>query len=323
MHLEEINLERLDKVNSKRKHSQITQSSAWANTQLKEGKSVELMSFVNEGRTRAAWLMIKQNIGLGLNYYYSPRIDFSYLDLDEVKYIAKELQIIAQKQNVIFWRFDPMEYFAIDDTRPVPTVSMQPEQSLYLDLNKGEEELLQGMHQKTRYNIRLALKKGVKVRRATEEDFAAWWRLMEATVTRDKFRLHHKEHYQTLIRTNPDCINLWVAEYEERIICGNIMSWYGDLVTYLHGASSNEDRNVMAPFALQWALILEAKQKGFKYYDFNGIDENKWPGVTRFKKGFGGRVVNFPGTFDLVFSDYWYKAYKIFRSLRRGLAKKG
>jgi lipid II:glycine glycyltransferase (peptidoglycan interpeptide bridge formation enzyme) len=79
----------------------------------------------------------------------------------------------------------------------------------------------------------------------------------------------------------------------------------------------------MAPFLLQWTLIQEAKRRGFRYYDFNGIDENKWPGVTRFKRGFGGRVVNFPGTFDLVFSDYWYKAYKFVRSIRRAVASKG
>ena len=95
--------------------------------------------------------------------------------------------------------------------------------------------------------------------------------------------------------------------------------------SYVHGASANEFRNVMAPYALQWEVIKLAKQKNCKYYDFNGIDEKKWPGVTRFKMGFarfesarqGGEVVEYPGTFDMVFDNLWYNVYKLIRRIRR------
>lgn len=305
------------------RHSQILQSSAWARIQKTEGKEVEIYGFVHEGSLRAAWIMIKNELPLGMKYFYSPRIDFSHLDLDEVKYIARELELMAGRSGMVFWRFDPMEYFAIDDKRPVPTISIQAQQSLYLDLDMSEEELLGQMHQKTRYNIRLALKKGVQIRPAQTGDFEKWWPLMEATVKRDAFRRHSRRHYEILLNEAAQNIDLWVAEFEGQIICGNIMAWYGDMATYLHGASGNEHRNIMAPYALQWALIKEAKQRGFRYYDFNGINGQKWPGVTRFKRGFGGRIVNFPGTFDLVFNEGWYKGYKLLRGIRRGIAGRG
>lgn len=96
-----------------------------------------------------------------------------------------------------------------------------------------------------------------------------------------------------------------------------IWSFYGDTATYLYGASSDENRSVMAPFLLQWRLIQEAKKEGFRYYDFFGISDKKWPGVTRFKKGFGGETVSYPGTFDVIFDKANYGFYQILRKARR------
>jgi lipid II:glycine glycyltransferase (peptidoglycan interpeptide bridge formation enzyme) len=73
----------------------------------------------------------------------------------------------------------------------------------------------------------------------------------------------------------------------------------------------------MAPYLLHWQIMKEGKSSGYKYYDLNGVDEQKWPGVTRFKLGFGGAIINYPGTFDLVFNKTWYNVYKILRMMRR------
>ena len=85
----------------------------------------------------------------------------------------------------------------------------------------------------------------------------------------------------------------------------------------MHGASSDEFRNLMAPYILQWKVIGEAKNRGFKYYDFCGVDENKWPGVTRFKKGFGGEAHSFLGAFDYIINRNFYLFYMIIRKIRR------
>jgi lipid II:glycine glycyltransferase (peptidoglycan interpeptide bridge formation enzyme) len=73
----------------------------------------------------------------------------------------------------------------------------------------------------------------------------------------------------------------------------------------------------MAPYLLQWESIRIAKEAGMKYYDFHGVDEEKWAGVTRFKMGFGGERVEYPGTYDLVFDQGWYAIYKMVRQVRR------
>jgi lipid II:glycine glycyltransferase (peptidoglycan interpeptide bridge formation enzyme) len=67
----------------------------------------------------------------------------------------------------------------------------------------------------------------------------------------------------------------------------------------------------MAPHLLHWEIIRQAKQLGYHFYDFWGIDEKKWPGLTRFKKGFGGKIIEYPGTFDLVFNKFWYQLYRL------------
>jgi lipid II:glycine glycyltransferase (peptidoglycan interpeptide bridge formation enzyme) len=114
-------------------------------------------------------------------------------------------------------------------------------------------------------------------------------------------------------------ISLYLVYYKNQVIAGNIVSFFGDTVTYVHGASSYEHRRVMAPYLLQWQVIKKAKEKGYRHYDFYGIDEEKWPGITRFKKGFGGEGIKYPGTYDLILNKKWYYVYKTLRYIRRKL----
>lgn len=201
------------------------------------------------------------------------------------------------------------------------TKDIQPPKTLILDLNQEEKELLEGMHPKTRYNIRLAEKKGVKIQAGSSADFKEFWRLMNLTGERDQFRLHGAAHYKNLLggQGGPDAkfIKLFLARYQGRNIAAGLFCFFGHKVTYLHGASDNEFRNVMAPYLLQWTVIKIAQADGYKYYDFYGIDEKKWPGVTRFKLGFGGRPLEFPGTFDFVFRPIFYRLYNGARKLGR------
>src|SRR3989338_8328575 len=115
-----------------------------------------------------------------------------------------------------------------------------------------------------------------------------------------------------------DCpVKLYFAEFKGKPISTALISFFGDTATYLHGGSSNQERNVMAPYLMHWHIIKLAKAQGQKYYDFHGISEDKWPGVTRFKKGFGGYELNYPGTFDLAYDQGWYSIYKMVRKVRR------
>ena len=98
--------------------------------------------------------------------------------------------------------------------------------------------------------------------------------------------------------------------------------FYGDTAVYLHGAFDYDNRQLMAPYLLQWSIILEAQKRNFRHYDFHGIApagqlNHPWAGVTRYKLGFGGQAKNYPGTFDFIYQPNWYKLYKIFRKLNK------
>ena len=299
------------------KHSQFLQSWEWGEFQKSTGSVVKRFGVENNGELIFVFTLIKKSLGFGKNYFYCPRIPVTHSTQPTAEFIFKEIKKIAKQENVIFFRFEPIDEPSVTGygLRVMRTIDVQPSKTIILDLEKSEEELLASMHQKTRYNIRLAEKKGVKIIAAGVERFEDFWKLMEQTVDRDGFRLHGKEYYKKMLAGN--FVKLYLAEYQDRIIAGNIIAFFGDTATYVHGASSNEDRNVMAPYLLQWEVIKEAQRMGMKYYDFYGIDEKKWPGVTRFKTGFGGREITYPGTFDLVFDNFWYNVYKAVRKLRR------
>ena len=112
-----------------------------------------------------------------------------------------------------------------------------------------------------------------------------------------------------------------VSPIDGRVLAANLMIWFGDTVSYLHGASSNVRREVMAPHLLHWKLINEAKSLSFKHYDFWGVApegtvNHPWAGVSRFKRGFGGRYVAYPGTFDLPLDRFWYRVYRLLQTIR-------
>lgn len=232
--------------------------------------------------------------------------------------LFNEIQAIAEKENAIFLRFESQFEFQSSiincQSKIAKTIDVQPSKTLILDLDKSEDELLKKMHQKTRYNIRLAEKRGVKIMEAGKSQFEDFWNLMQETSKKDNFRLHNKKYYQKML--DQPLIKLFLAKYKNHTIAANIVVFFKNTATYLHGASSFEYRNVMAPYILQWHCIKLAKKLGHKYYDFYGIDEKKWPGVTRFKNGFSGNKIQYPGTFDLVFNKKWYLFYKILRKLK-------
>lgn len=113
-----------------------------------------------------------------------------------------------------------------------------------------------------------------------------------------------------------------VAKYQDKIIATNLVIFFNDWCVYLHGASNYDYRDKMAPYLLQWETIKKAKQQGKKYYDFWGVDEKKWPGVTRFKYGFAPNqdLTQYIGAWDEVYDAMWYNIYGwsqgVFKRLR-------
>ena len=203
----------------------------------------------------------------------------------------------------------------------IKTRDLQPSHTLITNLEPSEKQLLANMHEKTRYNIRLAEKKGVQIEIGTAT-IDEVWRVFEMTSSRDEFRLHGKEYYRKMLQhTNAF---LAVAKHDGEILAANILIDFGKTRSYLHGASSNVKRNFMAPYLLQWELMKDAKIHGMKSYDWWGVapvhasSTHEWSGISRFKRGFGGEEVSYPGTFDVVLHPIKYKLYQFARMLRRG-----
>lgn len=227
-----------------------------------------------------------------------------------------ELAALARESGAVFVRFEPAE------VPPVGRVaaSLNPAVTLLTDLSQSEEQLLSGMHQKTRYNLRLAEKKGVVVSESKDTD--VWLKLHHQTTARDRFKGHADDYYCAMLAC--PITRLYVASFEGEPLAAMIAVFYGDTVTYLHGASSNAARDVMAPYLLHWSVMREGKSLGCARYDWWGINptdaqhpayKRSWEGITRFKRGFGGEEVHLPGTFELATRPVWYKLYEWKRSM--------
>ena len=266
-------------------------------------------------------------------YYYLPRGPIFFGSLEEKERAFDEIfeksLLAEEKEKLVFLRVEPNaeDFLIIKDQAEKrgiflkKTINLQPQKSLVLDLNKNLDILEKELSQKTRYNIRLAEKKGVKIFQGNSGQSKDFWRLMKVTGERDNFGIHGEKHYLNLLEQGGKNIELWFAQFEEKIIAAGIFCFYEKTAVYLHGASDNQFRNLMAPHLLQWQIIKKAKEQGCLIYDFYGIDEKKWPGVTRFKKGFGGEAVEYPGTYDLVFNRNYYFVYQKIRAVYRKIRK--
>jgi lipid II:glycine glycyltransferase (peptidoglycan interpeptide bridge formation enzyme) len=202
-----------------------------------------------------------------------------------------------------------------------------------IDLSGDEAALLGGMKPKWRYNAKLALKRGVLVRRAGEERLGQFYALLKETALRDGIAVHGIEYYRTLFTHSrtwasspaPD-IRLYLAEHEGDVLGGIITLFRGKEAVYLYGASSDKKRNLMAPYALQLKAMEDARLAGCAEYDLFGIPPSEDPdhpmaGLYRFKTGFGGRIVHRIGSWDLAYRPLAYRLFRAAETLRKNLRK--
>ncbi len=212
-------------------------------------------------------------------------------------------------------------------------MDIQPPDTVVLDLRYEEESLLAAMKAKTRYNIGLAAKKGVRVEEGGAADLPAWYELYRETARRDRITLHDFDYYRRQFEfaragggagdgaagqepgSRPE-LKLLLARHEGDLLAGIIVAVHGQAATYLYGASSDAKRNLMPAYALQWEAIRLARRQGCQTYDLFGIPPSPDPahpmhGLYRFKTGFGGRTVNRPGCWDFPYRRAGYAAYAV------------
>lgn len=198
---------------------------------------------------------------------------------------------------------------------------------LVLDLGRDEAMILSAMKPKTRYNIHLAQRKGVRVFPASPFWLPVFYELYRQTAKRNRFPLCAYEHFTALFTAaspapdSPEVLFL-LAEHAGDILAGAIIVISHRTATYLFGASSAEKRNVMAPYALHWAAMRLARAKGCRQYDLGAVSpvsdpEHPFFGLYRFKTGFGGTVVHQSGTWDYPLDEEGYTTFRNSEALER------
>ena len=270
-----------------------------------------------------------RRLPLGLTLAYLPKPAFSYQQLAVSSQFWTEVDEICKKRRAVFlkieldvWGDSPLPMGEGRGVRVSPH-NIQPPRTIIVDLSGIEEDILARMKQKTRYNIRLAGKKGVTVR--PWDDLSAFHRMMLVTSKRDGFGVHSLEYYQRayeLFRPK-GMTELLVAEYEGAPLAALMVFAHGRRAWYIYGASNDQERNRMPTYLLQWESMRWARSKGAQEYDLWGVpdddeetleanfterSEGLW-GVYRFKRGFGGEVKRAVQALDRVYNPLLYKLY--------------
>ncbi len=269
--------------------------------------------------------IIRHDLPFGKNYLYIPHgPEIVWGDIqggirDELQKFVAYLKSLASEQKSFYIKMEPLDdkvpemfhQFGFKKSKK----ELQPKRSVVLDLAETEEELLAGMHHKTRYNIKVAEKRGVST--AHSDDVGTFFDLLKKTTERQKFSAHSHSYYKKLFNffsANPTVrAEIILAMVDGKPAAGGLMVLHEATCYYLHGGSDYAYHQAMAPYALHWHAIREMKQRGFVQYDFGGSEATKWRGITRFKLGWGSREVEYPGSFDLPISKFWYYTYKLIR----------
>jgi lipid II:glycine glycyltransferase (peptidoglycan interpeptide bridge formation enzyme) len=327
-------------------YGHLLQTSLWAELKSRFGWTVERVAVTHRDEIVAGAQVLFRPLPLGFTLAYIPKGPLvNWSDKTTSSILVSSVRQAAQRRRAFFLKLEPdlpdsserPELLGVHRLHPSPQV-IQPQSSIIIDLDREEKDILACAKSKTRYNIRLASRKGIVIRHGTIADLPAFHSLLEQTARRNAFAVHDASYYRAAydLFVTSGHGQLLLATYQESILAGIMIFEFGRKAWYMYGASSNEHRNRMPNHLLQWEAIRWAKDKGCLIYDLWGIPDEvgKSPngyirtttertdglwGVYRFKQGFGGRVVRYAGAYDDIYhpSVYWlYK--KVIPLLDRG-----
>jgi len=274
----------------------------------------------------AGALILFRRLPLGLSLAYLPRGPVG--PPSAWGKLWPEVDALCRARRAVFLKVEPDGWEDGLSQGPPPGFipsphTIQPPRTLVLDLSGAEEEILGRMKQKTRYNIRLAARKGVRVQPAA--DLETFHRLMLETGERDGFGVHSLEYYRRayeLFHPRGEC-ELLLADHAGQVLGGLMIFARGGRAWYFYGASASQQRELMASYLLQWEAIRWARARGCHEYDLWGVpdadaealeagfqtrSDGLW-GVYRFKRGFGGQLRRSPGPWDRIYQPLLYRLY--------------
>jgi len=323
-----VSKEEWDQFISNYPEAHFMQTSSWGELKSSFGWNA---ARVIKGSTGAQILF--RELPLGFSAAYIPKgplgIDFSQL--------SKDVDQLCRKHRAILLKIEPDRWVGehANQGENIPgfitsQFNIQPPNTILVDLEQEETEILNRMRQKTRYNINLAQKKGVTVQ--PWKNIESFHQMLTLTGQRDRFGVHSREYYQRvydLFQPSGKC-ELLAATFEGKTLAALIIIACGKRAWYVYGASSDEERNRMPTYLLQWEAMRWAKSRGCVSYDLWGVpDEDEasleanfmdrksglW-GVYRFKRGFGGTIRRSTQAMDKIYMPFPYLLYKKFMAGR-------
>lgn len=309
----------------------ITQSTYWHDVKSNWGHEIVVLRDDNGKIYAGVSVLIRKIPVVGTTMLYAPRGPVcDYNNKDELEQLQKGIDILAKKYKAHIYKMDPdvnvgeseigqiaedMGYKRFYGDDGFETIQARFNFRMYID-GRDEKEVLMDMNSKTRYNVRLAGRRGVTVEVADMSKLDEFMDLMKITGERDNFTIRSKEYFEIFMNGLKEHARLYMAYYEDEPVAGAIATNYAGKTCYIYGASDNDSRNVMPTYLIQWEMIKWAIETGCTVYDFQGIsgdlsEDNPLYGLYRFKRGFSGQIDELVGEFDYVYKPFANKMVDI------------
>lgn len=324
----------------------LTQTWWYGEVQKRRGRVVRRFAVLEDGNTRLLVQFIEYSLIGELNYWYAP---YGPVVKDSSQDFLKQFEIAIRSKasaSTVFIRLDftrlPSPAGSANgwqapsiETNVFTKVSKisgsgsyyQPRYEWYTDISKSDEEILMAMHQKTRYSVRLAEKKGVLTEIVSggsiNTHLPEFIKLMQETAKRNNFTLHDDMYYQAFFdevaRRNNGFLIL--AKHQGGLLAAHLVVIDGHVAHYVFGGTADTKKDLCAPHLSHFQSMLEAKKRGAIIYNFGGISElgsaPHWESITAFKKRFGGYVHAHGQYLDVVLKPFWYHLYNLRKFIKK------
>jgi peptidoglycan pentaglycine glycine transferase (the first glycine) len=311
------------------------QSWEWGEWQEKLGRKAWRFVLKEGDKIIAAIQLIRMPLFFGKYYLYAPYGPVSDLNQKNESFECLQQAIKKKFLDALFIRIEPKGFSLIFNPQLLKkTANIQPSKTLLVDLTKSEQLLLEEMHPKTRYNIKVAQKHGVDIKDEFSVSvghglfFEETLRLIIETSTRQKFNTFPSDYYKEMVdffafyKDSDTRLHIYKAVYDNQLLNVGIFIDFGFVRTFLFGGSSVLNKNVMAPYLMHYQAMLDAKKMGYKIYDFWGLETSggQLPGFVRFKIGFAPleeSEKSYAGAYDIIQKQNWYRLYTAARKIRK------
>lgn len=304
------------------------QSFFWAEFKQRTGWDTFKIGIEEAGKLIGGAVIMKFSFSPTINFLYLPEgpiFNFESPRAEKIFHtLMSEIDVIADlsgTQRTSHIRIEPRASQHLDflkKFRKAP-YNLEPRDTMLVDLTKSKETISASMKPKGRYNIHIAEREGITVscEDPSTEHVDDFFQIYKETTSRNKIESKDKRYFQTLFDHLKDGSHakLFFAHSKKNILATALVIFFGDRATYFFGASSNAQRNKMAPYKLHWEIIQYAKKMGYRFYDFWGVspqdanDSHGWLGITKFKQKFGGSRKTFIGAYDFIYNEALYSEF--------------